>query len=187
MWNAKNISLAVSVGVFSLQVCVCVRARGRVWKWLEGLCFLSCALDSLTLAAERRKKGLAVAHTAGGLSRGVPVKHTHTRPKTHTHTHEFLSAPSSPSPTPTPAYAALMMQRRNRSMGGTIRVRDRRAKGDDSLVLTDNFFSLTLFPSAAFFFLKVNYSHVLIIFFVYAWLNVRICMCVSSIYLCTHV
>lgn len=32
-------------------------------------------------------------------------------------------------------------------MGGTIRVRDRRAKGDDSLVLTDNFLALFFFIS----------------------------------------
>lgn len=42
------------------------------------------------------------------------------------------------------ACAALMMRGRHRSMGGPIRVRDRREKGDDSLVQSDNF--LPFFP-----------------------------------------
>lgn len=100
------------------------------------------------------KKGLAVAHTAGGLSRGC-LWNTHEPTNTHTHTHMESCC--------LPACAALMMQGRRRSMGGTVRVRDRRAKGDDSLVLTDNFHAMFfhfLF-SSAFNFLKPNYFHLL--------------------------
>lgn len=99
------------------------------------------------------KTGLAVAHTAGGLSRGC-LWNTH-GPK-NTHTHIWNPAASQP---------VLLWWCKGgvAAWGGTVRVRDRRAKGDDSLVLTDNFHALFfhfLFPSA-FNFLEPNYFHLL--------------------------
>lgn len=114
--------------VFPLQS-VNVYAHGYMHESDLKARFLSCALQSVTLTEE--KKGL-LWHTQlevspGGVHKMHQHKHTHTHLKK---TLRFLLLQ---------AYAALMMRGRCHSMRGTIRVGDRRAKRDDSLVLTDNF------------------------------------------------
>lgn len=64
-------------------------------------------------------------------------------------------------------------------MGGTIRVRDRRAKGDDSLVLTDNF--LVLFFLSVL--IKCEDMYVLVVYlFMHSYVGMSLCVCA-----CAHV
>lgn len=97
-------------------------------------------LNWLTLAAERGKKAHGGTHCWQPL-RGVSMK----QPRTHTNNKTDSHHPL--------ACAALMMRGRHRSMGGPIRVRGRREKGDDSLVQSDDF--LPLF----FLFMPITCKH----------------------------
>lgn len=61
-------------------------------------------------------------------------------------------------------------------MGGTIRVRDRRAKGDDSLVLIDNFLAVFFL----FMLIKCEDMYVLV---VHLFMNSCVCVCAVLIQL----
>lgn len=77
---------------FPLTVCICAGIDSEA-------CFLSCALRSLTCSLFwQQKKGLTVAHTAGGLSGGCLWKthdqrHTSVWTRTQKHT-RILATPS---------------------------------------------------------------------------------------------
>lgn len=130
---------------FPLTVCICAGIDSEA-------CFLSCALRSLTrsLFWQQKKRPYCGTHCWRSLW-GVSVKNT--RPETHKRTDTYAKTHSD-SCHPEPC-AALMMRGRRRSMGGTIRVRNRRAKGDDSFVLTDNFLGL-FFSFSGCLFLQLN-------------------------------
>lgn len=60
-------------------------------------------------------------------------------------------------------------------MAGTIRVRDRRAKGDDSLVLTDNFHA----PFFLFLPIKCEDMYVCVVYvFMRSCVDMPVCVCV---------
>lgn len=77
-----------------------------------------------------------------------------------------------------PLACAAMMRGRHRSMGGPIRVRDRREKGDDSLVQSDNF--LPLFSFLCWIHVKMS------VFLMHPSMNSFVCMCVSIQLFSTH-
>lgn len=71
MCESESISLALPVGVFSLQVCVYAH-MGACVKVTRRLLFPLMCITLTHFGSRKGKKGLAVAHTAGGLSRGYP-------------------------------------------------------------------------------------------------------------------